>query len=179
MLNSKEEALRHLQQGQLFLLTILDRKFYVFAPKGATPEALRAEMTQHDLGDVPNRCYGEIPNAAVTEIQSLDQISEQKHFGWLPYLFGPFGDYVNWIDPTVKECVELASEQEDTERSLIKKRAFELKPGDLLVLASGQTAELTKVDKSGLDFGKHDLLLYLDGVEKPVLIDLWAQVEVE
>ncbi len=104
---SKEEALRHLQQGQLFLLTILDRKFYVFAPKGSTPEALRAEMGWHDLGDAPDRCYGEIPNAAVMEIQSLDQISEQKHLGWLPYLFEPFGDYVNWIDPTVKECLEM------------------------------------------------------------------------
>ncbi len=108
-----KEALRHLQQGQLFLLTILDRKFYVFAPKGSTPEALRAEMTQHDLGDVPDRCYPEIPNAAVTEIQSLDQISEQNHLGWLPYLFGPFGDYVNCIDPTVKECLELAIAEEN------------------------------------------------------------------
>lgn len=38
--------------------------------------------------------------------------------------------------------------------------------------------ELTKVDKSGLDFGKHDLLLYLAGVDKPLLIDMWTEVEI-
>ncbi len=61
----------------------------------------------------------------------------------------------------------------------MKKRAFELKPGDLLVLANGQTAELISMDKSELGFGKHDMLLYIDGIDNPVLTDMWTELEVE
>ena len=42
----------------------------------------------------------------------------------------------------------------------MNKKAFELKPGDLLQLANGSKSKLLKVDKKDLDFGKHDLLLY-------------------
>lgn len=107
---TKEEALEHLGQGQLFLLTILELPYYVFALKDSTPDELRRWMSYEDLGDVPSPSdpyYAAIPNATVTTIHSLDEVPVE-HRKWLPYLFSPFEDYVNWIDPTVTECIELS-----------------------------------------------------------------------
>ncbi len=59
----------------------------------------------------------------------------------------------------------------------MKKRAFEVKTGDVLTLANGDTAQVNSVDRTQLDFGKHDLMIYLDGFP-PVLLDMWAELEV-
>lgn len=109
---AKQEALQHLGKGQLFLLKVLDQSVYVFALKGTDPATLRRQMRSHDLGDLPSPSdpyYEALRTATVTVITDLSQV-QAEHRDWLPHLCAPFEEYINWIDPTVAECIDISAQ---------------------------------------------------------------------